>query len=157
MRKLISTMMMCVLVLGICISVPSVAQAEEATEVYIDDSDSSDEEQSTVILYPTLRGVYLLKGTGTLTVPFNATVGCYGTTTANYAVYKVYVGVSLEYYSNGTWTSVATFSETEYNDYFVSAYKLYSVTGGYYYRVKTEHWAATDWTMGATNGIWVSK
>lgn len=159
MRKIISTIMMITLVLGMSIAVPNVAQAEEATEVgtYVDGSYLTTDTESSVEVYPRLRGVYLLKGTGSITVPGNGLVGCYGTTTATTTVSKVAVGVTLERYSNGSWTTVTGWTNTAYNTNFVSLYKGQTVTGGYYYRVTTVNTAASEWSMGVTSGVWVVK
>lgn len=160
MRKLISTMMMMAFIIGMCLSVPSVAQAEEASEeIYVDGSYLTEDSESSVTVYPRLRGVYLLKGTGTITVPGSNLVGCYGTTSATTVVTKVSVSVTLERYVSGSWVTVGGgyASNSAYNTNYVSVYKGMSVTGGYYYRVVTSHWANSEWTMGATDGVWVVK
>ncbi len=151
--------MMITLVLGMSVAVPNVAQAEEATEVgtYVDGSYLTPDTESSVEVYPRLRGVYLLKGTGTITVPGNGLVGCYGSTAATMVVSKVAVAVTLERYVNGAWYSVTSWTNTAYNTNYVSLYKGQSVTGGYYYRVTTINTAASEWSMGVTDGVWVVK
>lgn len=147
------------MILGMCFSVPEQVNAAESDEVYVDGSYLTEEEESSVIIYPMMRGVYLSQGTGTITSSGNQTVSCYGSTTANTVVSKVYVGISLQYYntSTETWVTVATASDTEYDAYYAYISKTYTVTGGYYYRVKTQHWAASDYATGITSGIWIAK
>lgn len=146
------------LALGLYLVAPSTALEVKASEDVAEDGTIlTEDEESSVIVYPRMRGVYLLQGTGSITCPGNGLAGCYGSTAANYAVSKIYIGIKLEKYVSGSWYSLATATTTEYNDDYVSIYKLYSVTGGAYYRVTTEHWAATDWTMGVTSGIWIAQ
>ncbi len=158
MKKIISSMMIFTLVVGLYLMAPSTALEVKASEAVAEDGTLlTDEDESSVIVYPRMRGVYLLKGTCSITCPGNGLAGAYGSTAANFAVSKIYIGIKLEKYDDGDWYGVATATNTEYNDDYVSIYKLYSVTGGAYYRVTSEHWAASDWTAAATDGIWIAK
>lgn len=161
-KRLIASIVMCSMIIALAMGTSPVAYAAEVSEetnveVATDGTLLTHEEESSFTVYPRLRGVYLLKGTGTLTVPGNGLVGCYGTTTATMSVSKISISVRLERYVSGTWVGVSSWSNVGYNTNYISTYKGFSVTGGYYYRVVTEHWAATDWTMGSTSGIWVAK
>ncbi len=158
MKKIISTIMMFTLVVGMAMAVPNVAQAEELVEsTYVGESELTHDSESTVIVYPRLRGVYLSQGTGTITVPGTGLVGCAGSTAANFSVSSVYIGITLERYVSGSWYTVSSWSQSASNTNYVSIYKVASVTGGYYYRVRTTHYAASDFAMGSTNGVWVAK
>lgn len=146
------------LVVGMSMVIPNVVQAEElVVSTYVGESELTHDGESTVIVYPRLKGVYLSQGTASITVPGTALVGCYGTTAANFVVSSVYVAVTLERYVSGSWYTVTTWTQTATNTNYVSLYKGASVTGGYYYRVKTTHYAASDYAMGVTNGVWVTK
>lgn len=150
--------MMLAVIMSMGLVVPNEVQASETTEVvYVDGSALTEDKESSFTVYPRMRGVYLLQGTGTITVPGSGLVGCSASTTATGVVSKLSVGVRLERYVNGSWTSVSAWNNTAYNTYVVSTYKGVSVTGGYYYRVVAEHSVLTDWTMGATSGVWVAK
>lgn len=151
MKKNISTLMMIMMVCGLFLLPMEVKAAE-----VVDGSELTMDEESSVTAYSLTRGVYLLEGTATITKPFTGWAGCFGTTTAHTAVYKIGVSVVLQEYVSGSWVSVDGWTVYEYDDYYISSYKAIQVDGGTYYRVKTSHYAATDSTMIATNGIWIS-
>lgn len=156
--KKISVLMMFVMVFSLFLMVPTEVMAAEEGEdvIYVDGSALTVSEESSVLVYPLTRGVYMLEGAGSITVPMAGWAGCMGSTTANFAVSNISVNVALQEYKNGSWVSVDGWVKKAYNTYFVSSYNTYDVDGGTYYRVQTSHTAYTDWTMAATNGIWIN-
>ncbi len=159
MKKIISTMLLLIMMCTAIIAMPSEVEASEITEESQEkESLFTEDEESNAVVYAylasTLRGVYMLKGTATITKPFTGIAGCAGSTTANFAVSTIAVTVVLERYVNGSWVSVKGWTAVKYNDYYVSSYNTQAVTSGYYYRVQTSHIAQSETTMTATSGIW---
>lgn len=125
-------------------------------EVLYIESDFTSESTSSIEVLPMLRGTYLMSGTATIT---SQGIGYVGATTCTYATSTVaYVGVkgSLQRYSNGSWSTVATWSASANNSKSVGVTKLYSVSRGYYYRVYSVHTANSETNFGATSGIYIS-
>lgn len=60
---------------------------------------------------------------------------------------------------NGTWHEVARVSKTKYNNYFVSASKSVTVSGGHYYKVTSTHYVKTgsneSTSHGHTSSYWI--
>lgn len=106
------------------------------------------------------RGSILSNGTGKITVTGARTVNAAGTTKAHYAVDRVTVNLFVQKLSGNTWVNAVTVpSKTLYNNYYVSQSKNYTVSGGYYYRVRGSHIAVDgdiyESTASYTNGIWI--
>lgn len=162
MKKIISTMLLLAIMCSAIITMPSEVRASEVTEQIIEESLFTDDEESNAVVYAyltsTLRGVYLLEGSATISRLVQGIAICAGTTKANFAVSVVGITVTLERYVSSTakWTSVNAWSAADYNTYYINLTKSQAVTGGSYYRVQTSHVAATDTVMTATSGIWFS-
>lgn len=140
------------------ITTPFITEASEdfSDTTYVDGSYLTEEDESSVVIYPRTRGVYLLEGAGAITRPFTGIAGCIGSTTATKTVSRIAINVVLQRYEDGKWYGVEAWNEYTYNDFYISIYEVMEVEGGYYYRVETTHTAYTDVTMGATNGVWFS-
>ncbi|MFI3172027.1 MAG: DUF6147 family protein [Eubacteriales bacterium] len=160
MKKIISTLIMMTMMLTLFVVTPTQVEASEVEsteDVLVDGSYLTTDTESTVVVYPRTRGVYLLSGSGTITQQSTKVVGVAGTTTATMTVSSVKVSATLQRYVSGSWVSVETWENTAYSTNYVSLFTQVSVTGGYYYRVLSNHWAYTEWTQGVTNGIWIAS
>lgn len=139
----------------LCLMPINTVQASEDSMVYIE-SEFTDLSESTVEIYPMLRGTYLLSATSAISNPAIGYVGTSASTYAATTVASVSVEVYLQRYSSGSWTTVASWSESMKNSRYASGSRTYTVSRGYYYRVYSVHTAYTDSNFGATSGIYIS-
>lgn len=105
-------------------------------------------------------GTYLSNGAASITDKGNGVVYISGETSCYRYSDEVYVEIFLEKLSNGSWSTLKTQSGIAYNTYFVSTTVSFTVSKGYYYRVKGIHYAKKGSKMESvttcTNGIYVN-
>lgn len=106
------------------------------------------------------RGTYLSYGIGRLSNNGNHNVNVSGNTSCNRTSDVVKVTLHLQRLVGNTWTTVYTLGpKTATNAVYVSNSKNYTITGGYYYRVKGSHSAkkgsTTEVTASYTDGLWI--
>lgn len=106
------------------------------------------------------RGTYLASGNGRLTNKGNHVVNVFGSTSCNRTSNEVKVTLHLQRLTGNTWTNVYTLGpKTATNTVYVSNSNNYTITGGYYYRVKGSHSAkkgsTTEVTASYTDGLWI--
>ena len=154
--KLLSVLVIAGLTLGSM----QVSAADSRLGTVVDGSLLLDDKAAEYRVDSLARGSILSNGTGKITVTGARTVNATGTTKAHYAVDRVTVNLFVQKLSNNTWVNAVTVpSKTLYNNYYVSQSKSYTVSGGYYYRVKGNHIAVDgdiyESTASATDGIWI--
>ena len=99
-------------------------------------------------------GVYLVDGTSIINDAGGGKIGAGGKTTA--AKYcKVSVNVVVERKVGSSWVRVTSWTATNSNALLVTTGKTISVAGGYYYRVRCTHSAATDTSNSFTGALWM--
>ena len=106
------------------------------------------------------RGTYLASGSGKLVLNGGRSVNMSGDTSCNRVSDEVKVTLYLQRLVGTSWSTVYTLGpKTATNAYYVSNSKNYTVTGGYYYRVKGTHSAkkgtTTESTSSYTDGVWI--
>lgn len=149
------------IMLFVCFIVGTVSVSADASEVVVDGSKLTHELQAEGIAYPTLRGTYFNHGGGNITVTGARTVMVSGETIARQSVGSVKVTIHLQRLEGGSWVTIASYGPTtKYNTYYVSASRTYSVTGGYYYRMRGSHTVIEgdkfESAVSATDGIWIA-
>lgn len=100
------------------------------------------------------RGVYLMDGYSIINDAGNGRIGCGGETNAAKRC-TVSANVVVEQKVNGSWTRISSFSKTSENALSVTASKYLYVASGYYYRVRTMHYAGSDSSASYTNALWM--
>ncbi len=70
----------------------------------------------------------------------SGTATCSASMSAISSITKVKIVSSLQYYQNGSWTTLTTFTTNENTNY-ASQYETYSVTSGRTYRLYTTYYA----------------
>lgn len=98
------------------------------------------------------RGVYLMDGYSSINDAGNGRIGCGGETNAAKRC-TVSANVVVEKKVNGSWTRISSFSKTSENALSVTASKYLYVTSGYYYRVRTMHYAGSDSSASYTDAL----
>lgn len=110
---------------------------------------------------PNLRGQHLMEGNSGISKAGRGRIYAYGATAANHDVEKIAVIVAVDRYDekNDSWGQVATFTAEDFNTYYVSVGKVVQVERGYYYRVRSAHYAGNpslnevDTDASFTDGI----
>ena len=101
------------------------------------------------------RGIYLVGGYSTINKISSTKVGAGGATEAALRC-SVRVSSFLEKKVSGSWERVASWSQTNNNALSAMISKTVTVSSGYYYRVRGNHYAASDVTSSWTDALWVN-
>lgn len=112
---------------------------------------------------PLLRGEHLMDGDSIIAKTGNGKIYTYGATTANHDVDFVAVLVYVDQYdeSDGLWGQIDARASDARDTYYVVSTKTLKVERGYFYRVRSEHFAGNDDeefyddTVSFTDGIWI--
>lgn len=100
-------------------------------------------------------GVYFSDGYSIINKMSPTKVGAGGVTNANVRC-KVKVNAILEQKnSSGTWVRVTSWLQTNENAYSVVISKSVTVSNGYYYRVRSYHYAGSDASSSCTNALYM--
>lgn len=59
--------------------------------------------------------------------------------------------------SSGSWERVASWTQTNENALYAIISKSVTVASGYYYRVRSHHYASTDSATSYTNALWIGN
>ena len=161
MRKLKQMVVGMLLVTCLVLTSFPVYAADELFGTVVGGSLLTDEDSAEVTVYPKARGSLLSYGTGGITIAGKRLVRISGSTAAYKKVEQIKVAILLQRLKSGSWVHVLTMGPTiKYNTNIVSNTGMYSVTGGYYYRVYGAHAIINGSTSEATpsysNGVWVS-
>ena len=110
---------------------------------------SAAEESAEQIGYITVqpRGVYLQSGYSKISKPGDGKITAGGSTTAQKVVSEVSINVNVERKVNGDWEHYTSWTST--------SYKTLTVPKGYYYRVRSVHYANSDVSSSATGGYYI--
>ena len=100
------------------------------------------------------RGVYLQQGMSIINDAGGNKIGCGGITEAAVKC-KVSVTSIVEKKVNGSWSQVTSWTATNTYAYSASISKYLSVGSGYYYRVRSIHYAGTDASSSYTSALWM--
>ena len=147
--------LVCVLALLVSLSVVDVRASEGRTMVDGSYLTHDDESEGTAIL--TQRGTYLQSGTSKVSKTGPGAIAAGGTTTARRTVNEVGITVVVERLKKGTttWTYYKTWSTENTNAITATISKSLIVPGGYYYRVRSTHWANSDMSSSSTSGVYI--
>lgn len=102
-------------------------------------------------------GVYLLDGTSVINKISSTKIGAGGVTNASVKCTVKVTAIVERKNSSGTWVRVTSWSQTNENAYSAMASKSLVVASNYYYRVRCNHYAATDSASSYTNALWVGN
>ncbi len=137
-----------------------VSAADDRLGTVVDGSLLTDEMSAESNVSSLARGTILNNGTGRISIKGARTINAGGTTTAYRTVDRIAVNLFVQKLTGNTWVNAVTVpSKTLYNTYHVSQSQNYTVSGGYYYRVRGNHIAVDgeiyESTTSATDGIWI--
>lgn len=146
-----------VCVIAFMLSVSGVVRASE-DRLMIDGSYLTHEEESVGEAVLTTRGEYLMAGTSKVSKAAAGVINAGGTTSAARTVSEVGIVVMIERCKSGatSWSYYTGWETTKTNASYVSTSKRKTVPGGYYYRVRSTHWANSDVSSSSTNGVYIN-
>lgn len=98
------------------------------------------------------RGVYLSNGKSMIAKISNTMIGVGGSTTAALKC-KVTITSIVERYVNGKWLRVTSWTATDENAFVVTLSKSLIVGTGNTYRVRSSHYAASDYSSSWTDAL----
>lgn len=101
-------------------------------------------------------GVYLSSGQSIINKISSTKVGAGGVTNAAVQC-TVKVTSILERKVNGSWVRVNSWTQTNTNASYAMISKSVTVASGYYYRVRSHHYASTDSSTSYTGALWVGN
>ena len=59
--------------------------------------------------------------------------------------------------ASGSWEMVTSWTQTNQNAYIAMLSKSVAVASGYYYRVRSYHYAGTDTASSNTSALWIGN
>ena len=102
-------------------------------------------------------GVYLASGESVINKISSSKVGAGGTTNAAKKCTVKITSILERKNSSGSWERVSSWSQTNENAFYAGISKSVTVPSGYYYRVRSHHYASTDSATSYTNALWVGN
>ncbi|MBQ2986552.1 MAG: hypothetical protein IJE23_03620 [Tyzzerella sp.] len=132
------------------------AQAEaESTDVEMSDIMTED----ALIGYAgsQTRGAYFSDGRSIINKISATKIGAGGVTNANVKCKVTVTAIVERRNSSGSWERVTSWSVTNANAYTAMASKSLTVASGYYYRVRSYHYASSDSATSHTDALWVGN
>lgn len=102
-------------------------------------------------------GVYLASGTSTINKISSSKVGAGGTTNAAKKCTVRITSILERKNSSGSWERVISWTQTNENAFSAGISKSVTVPSGYYYRVRSYHYASSDSATSYTNALWVGN
>lgn len=100
------------------------------------------------------RGIYLSDGVSVINDAGGGKIGCGGITEASIKC-DVSITVIVERKVGSSWVRVTSWSADKASAYSVSISKYLAVGSGYYYRVRSNHYAESDVGYSYTGGLWM--
>lgn len=124
----------------------------------IDGSYLTLEEESLGEASPIMRGIYLMSGTSKVSKAAAGVVNAGGITSAAQTVDEAGIAVIVERCKSGatSWSFYTSWQVIKENTSYVSTSKRLNVAGGYYYRVRSTHWANGEASSSSTNGVYIN-
>ena len=101
-------------------------------------------------------GIYLAEGNSYISKISSTKIGAGGDTIAA-SKCKVSVTAIVERLVNGSWARVTSWTSTTTSGYSASISKSLTVSTGYYYRVRSSHYAASDGSSSCTDALWMGN
>lgn len=146
------------MVMGMCITTYASENEPEVGDI-VDGSILTDKNTSEITLYNPARGNILNRGVARVSEIGSGQINAYGAVMGSVTCDKLRLEMTIQRLVGGSWANVKSYSDVVYNSSLLSKSYNYSVTKGYYYRVKAACIATkggtTETQMPITDGIWI--
>lgn len=157
MNKRILTVLLAVVlsvtgIMSMNLNVRAVAESEDIDMSYIMNDDA-------LIGYSQSQswGVYYSDGYSIINKISSTKVGAGGATNAAVRCTVRITAILERKNASGSWERVTSWSQTNQNALCAMISKSVIVSSGYYYRVRSNHYAATDSSSSCTDALWVGN
>lgn len=102
-------------------------------------------------------GVYFSDGHSVINKISSSKVGAGGVTNAAKKCTVKVASMLERKNASGSWEMVTSWTQTNQNAYIAMLSKSVTVPSGYYYRVRSYHYAGTDTASSYTNALWIGN
>ena len=102
-------------------------------------------------------GVYLSDGHSVINKISSSKVGAGGVTNAAKKCTVKVASMLERKNASGSWEMVTSWTQTNQNAYIAMLSKSVAVASGYYYRVRSYHYAGTDTASSNTSALWIGN
>lgn len=102
------------------------------------------------------RGIYLAEGNSFISKIGSTKIGAGGATNAALKC-KVSVTAIVERKTSSGWARVTSWTQTNTNALSAIVSKSLTVGTGYYYRVRSHHYASSDTSSSCTSSLWMEN
>lgn len=102
-------------------------------------------------------GVYFSDGYSIINKISSTKIGAGGVTNASRKCTVSVTAILERKTSSGSWARVTSWSQTNTNTYSAMVSRSVTVGTGYYYRVRSNHYASTDSASSCTNALWMGN
>ena len=102
-------------------------------------------------------GVYLSDGHSVINKISSSKVGAGGVTNAAKKSTVKVASMLERKNASGSWEMVTSWTQTNQNAYIAMLSKSVAVASGYYYRVRSYHYAGTDTASSNTSALWIGN
>ena len=156
MKKRIFTMLLAILIcMGSIMNWELSANAEGESED-IEMSELMTEDALIGYVENQTWGVYLSNGQSIINKISSSKLGAGGVTNATVQC-TVKITCILERKVDGSWVRVTSWTQSNTDSYYAMISKSVTVASGYYYRVRSHHYAGTDTASSCTSGLWIGN
>ena len=101
------------------------------------------------------RGVYFSDGYSIINKISSTKIGAGGVTNAAIRCEVRVTAILERKNSSGTWVRVTSWTQTNDNAFSAMISKSVTVSSGYYYRVRSIHYAGSDTSSSCTDALWM--
>ena len=102
-------------------------------------------------------GAYLSDGYSIINKISSTKVGAGGTTSAAVKCTVKVTAILEKKNSSGSWERVTSWSQTNQSSFYAGVSKSVTVPSGYYYRVRSYHYAGSDSATSYTSALWIGN
>ncbi len=102
-------------------------------------------------------GVYLSDGYSVINKISSTKVGAGGTTSAAVKCTVKITSILERKNSSGSWECVTSWTQTNQSSFYAGISKSVTVPSGYYYRVRSYHYAGSDSATSYTSALWIGN
>lgn len=105
----------------------------------------------------TARGVYLAEGYSIINKISSSTIGAGGITNAAVKCTVTVTSIVERKNDSGSWVRVTSWTKTNENAFSAGISRSLTVGTGYYYRVRSYHYASSDSSTSNTAALWIGN
>lgn len=157
-KRILGLLLIACMLMGMSVTTYA-AENEPGIGDIVDGSILTQDNYSESVLYNPARGNILDRGVARISEIGSGQINVYGAVLPSVQCDKLRLEMTIQKLVGGSWANIKSYSDVAYNSTLLSKSYNYSVTKGYYYRVKVACIATkggtTETQMPITDGIWI--